>query len=107
VLSTLFLLLTVLMYVGYAKRHKIAREHGRVSYFLTLLFFLLGLMAKPMLVTLPFVLLLLDYWPLRRLELGKFRRTLRPLVLEKIPFFVLAAASSAILSRTKSSAPAN
>jgi tetratricopeptide (TPR) repeat protein len=61
---------------------------------LALLFFVLGLMAKPMLVTLPFVLLLLDYWPLGRLEFGpKF--SWRPVV-EKIPFFVLAAVCSLV-----------
>jgi len=61
VLSTFFWLLTMLAYVRYAERPKPTR------YLLTLLVFILGLMTKPMLVTLPFCLLLLDYWPLNRL----------------------------------------
>jgi len=56
-------------------------------YSLALLFFALGLMSKPMVVTLPFVLLLLDYWPLARWS----RQNLRGLVEEKIPFFLLSA----------------
>jgi hypothetical protein len=59
---------------------------------MTLLFLALGLMAKPMLVTLPFVMLLLDWWPLRRLASSTARR----LVLEKWPFFALAAASCVV-----------
>src|SRR5262245_13554720 len=57
----------------------------------------LGLMAKPMLVTLPFVMLLLDLWPLRRLDLARgwsaAMRTAIPLVLEKVPLVVISAAS--------------
>jgi tetratricopeptide (TPR) repeat protein len=89
-LSTLFWMLTVWTYAAYAKRS------NKPAYATAILFFALGLMCKPMLVTLPFVLLLLDYWPLRRLESGPMRRTLGPLVLEKIPFFVLAAISSVV-----------
>jgi hypothetical protein len=65
VLSTFFWMLTVGSYVWYVER----RGTGR--YLLALLFFSLGLMAKPMLVTLPFVLLLLDYWPLGRFQVKK------------------------------------
>jgi tetratricopeptide (TPR) repeat protein len=61
VLSTFFWMLTLLGYVRYAKHRSVGR------YLLVMLFFALGLMAKPMLVTLPFVLLLLDLWPLGRL----------------------------------------
>ncbi len=62
VLSTFFWMLTMGAYSYYV-------EHpGLRRYFFVLLFFILGLMAKPMLVTLPFVLLLLDYWPLRRFQ---------------------------------------
>jgi protein O-mannosyl-transferase len=60
-LSTLFLLLTLWAYVGYA------RKPGMLRYLLVALLFILGLMSKPMLVTLPLALLLLDYWPLGRL----------------------------------------
>jgi len=65
-------------------------------YLAALFFFALGLMSKPMLVTLPFLLLLLDYWPLQRLELKTpilKLKTLLPLLIEKLPFFALAAAS--------------
>jgi tetratricopeptide (TPR) repeat protein len=65
VLSTFFWMLTMGAYAFYVERRELKR------YLLTLLFFSLGLMAKPMVVTLPFVLLLLDYWPLRRLTRGK------------------------------------
>ena len=84
VLSTFFALLTLLAYARFAK------ENSRRAYWLALLFFALGLLAKPMLVTLPFLLLLLDFWPLKRFPLSAFRF---PLLLEKIPFFVLTAAS--------------
>ena len=65
VLSTFFWMLTMGAYVFYVERRELKR------YLLALFFFGLGLMAKPMLVTLPFVLLLLDYWPLRRLQMEK------------------------------------
>ncbi len=60
------------------------------SYWFSFLFFVLGLMSKPMLVTLPFVLLLLDFWPLNRFQ----HKSIRRLVAEKIPFFVAALAIS-------------
>ena len=107
VLSTLFWLLTMWSYAGYAHRGGVKR------YLITLLLFALGLMAKPMLVTLPFVMLLLDYWPLSRLQPKEFSIESLPqernienikdkisiffhLLLEKIPFFILAAVSSLI-----------
>ena len=93
VLSGLFWVLTMVCYLRYT------RTGGRSSYSLTLVVFGLGLMAKPMLVTLPFVLLLLDYWPLNRLDSDPTvsrLRMVRPLVVEKIPFFVLSAASCVI-----------
>ena len=89
VLSTLFWMLTVLAYAGYAQRDP-ANLQRRWFYLLSILLFALGLMAKPMLVTLPFILLLLDYWPLRRKE-GWLR-----LALEKIPFVLLAIASAVV-----------
>jgi Tfp pilus assembly protein PilF len=90
VLSTMFWLLALWFYLGYA-RSKTPR-HRRINYSLGLGCFALGLMCKPMVVTLPFALLLIDYWPLHRL--GK--KTIRNLVWEKIPFFLLAAAGSVI-----------
>jgi Flp pilus assembly protein TadD len=85
VLSALFWILTIWAYARYAESPSVKR------YMPVLLFFAAGLMAKPMLVTLPFVLLLLDYWPLRRLN-----RNIGPLLFEKIPLLVMAAASSVV-----------
>jgi hypothetical protein len=65
VLSTFFWMLTIWAYLGYVRRPAFNR------YLLILFSFTLGLMVKPMLVTLPFVLLLLDYWPLHRLQLSQ------------------------------------
>ena len=86
VLSAFFFLLTLWAYVDGIKNEKLKIK----NYLLALLFFALGLMSKPMLVTTPFVLLLLDYWPLKR------DRKWPPLILEKIPFFVLAMVSSIV-----------
>ena len=88
VLSTLFWLLTMLAYVRYVERSSAGR------YILALTFFALGLLAKPMLVTLPFVLLLLDYWPLDRFSNSRF--SIRNSVIEKLPFFFLSILSSVI-----------
>ncbi|HZQ47531.1 MAG TPA: hypothetical protein VFC07_10995, partial [Verrucomicrobiae bacterium] len=89
VLSTFFWLLTMAAYGAYAKASKVQGPGSKVGYCLALLAFALGLLSKPMVVTLPFVLLLLDYWPLKRIaELNK--DNLARLVLEKIPFFILA-----------------
>ncbi len=81
VLSGVFFMLTLLAYADYARRP------GVLRYLWVVLAYVLGLMAKPMLVTVPLVLLLLDYWPLGRL--GAWRRC----VLEKLPLLALAAAS--------------
>lgn len=70
VLSTFFGMLTILAYIRYVKKRNIFR------YFLVLILLSLGLMAKPMLVTLPFVLLLLDFWPLKRFKLT-FKSSIR------------------------------
>jgi tetratricopeptide (TPR) repeat protein len=92
VLSTLFWLSTLFAWVAYARSKRIG------PYLLALVLYALGLMTKPMLVTLPFTLLLLDYWPLRRIDLpiGGKGPVLRGLVTEKIPFFVLTAASCVV-----------
>ena len=63
-------MLTLWAYLGYARR-----PFSLVRYLAVVVLFALGLMAKPMLVTLPFVLLLLDYWPLGRLAAGTLRAT--------------------------------
>lgn len=91
VLSTFFWLLTMLLYRYYAASPSIWR------YVAVLATFALGLMAKPMLVSLPIVLLLLDYWPLGRMKLGSGKgREIWRLVLEKLPFFALVVFSSVI-----------
>ena len=91
VLSTLFWLLTMHAYLRYVK------TPGKINYSLVMLVFALGLMTKPMLVTLPLVLLLLDYWPLKRFELVKADRPrFFLLALEKIPLICLAVASSVV-----------
>jgi protein O-mannosyl-transferase len=136
-LSTLFGLLAIWAYAAYVGKSEVQSPkskaqgtksvaHGQWSgvlglssilplpfsryYFLSLLLFALGLMCKPVLVTLPFVLLLLDYWPLRRLSFPTLQRPPAPprhalphstqlllgVVLEKLPFFVLSAVTSAI-----------
>lgn len=92
VMSGAFFLLTVLAYARYVD----ARTAGRVAWgrYLTVLgLFAAGLMCKPMLVTVPLVLLVLDYWPLGR---GGSLVALRGLVLEKLPLFVLSAADAVV-----------
>ena len=101
VLSTLFWLLTVWAYVRYVEALKIQNPKSKAFYATAVFFFALGLMAKPMVVTLPFVLLLLDYWPLNRCGWLDFRR-----VAEKLPFFVLAAACCVVACRTQQHAGA-
>jgi protein O-mannosyl-transferase len=90
VLSTLFWIATTFAYVWYVRRC------GARRYLLVVFLFALGLMAKPMLVTLPCTLLLLDFWPLRRMEKRKGSFPIRSLLLEKTPLFFLVALSSVI-----------
>lgn len=106
VLSTLFWMLALLSYIHYTRYLRVK------NYLLTLLLFVLGLLSKPMVVTLPFVLLLLDYWPLQRFQSagppakkedppgpsgrGAFsKKRGMPLVTEKVPFLILSAMSGA------------
>ena len=105
VLSGLFFMLTLAAYVEYARR-----PFALARYFSVVALFSLGLMAKPMLVTLPLVLLLLDYWPLRRVIGGQpppallsspwsrnmdllRRGSVSRVVLEKLPLMVLSVAT--------------
>ncbi len=101
VLSTLFWLLTIWAYLNYVEKPNFK------TYSLVFLSFTFGLMSKPMVVTLPFVLLLLDYWPLRRLKFGyetgnnktmakknAKRSEVFLLILEKFPLFLLAISFS-------------
>jgi protein O-mannosyl-transferase len=124
VLSTFFWMLTLLAYARYAqcqgseaKSPAVDRAAGETRspnpssifplpssffYWLALLFFVLGLMAKPMLVTLPLVLLLLDYWPWQRLtSLDPRASTFRRLVLEKAPFFLCSCVACVITLRAQ------
>src|SRR5438874_5398378 len=99
VLSAVFFMLTLAAYVRYVR----APSPGR--YFFVAMIFALGLMSKPMLVTVPFVLLLLDYWPLRRFDKGtqftgrgiaswlKQRPGYQQLFLEKTPLLILSGLS--------------
>lgn len=120
VLSAFFWLLSMMAYARYVGGFKVQSLKFKVYYCLSLLCFVLGLLSKPMVVTLPFVLLLLDFWPLRRIYDLRFIRLRREatarqaiyerreepagraglsfgwLVWEKMPFFVLAAASCVV-----------
>ena len=94
VLSGLFFLLTLHAYAAYAAKPQAWR------YLLALCLFVLGILSKPMLVTVPCLLLLLDYWPLRRMTFAASKRdagnrfSLGRLILEKIPFALIAASWS-------------
>src|SRR6266480_532178 len=93
VLSGLFFVLTIGAYVRYVRGPSLAR------YGLVCMLFAVGLMCKPMLITLPFVLLLLDYWPLNRMNApgdpaNNHLPTARRIIVEKLPLLVLGAASS-------------
>jgi hypothetical protein len=89
VLSSLFALLALLAWVGWVRRR------SGLAYAGALALFALGLMAKPMLVTLPCLLLLLDVWPLGRLR-APFGRSVARLVVEKLPWFALSGASAVV-----------
>lgn len=93
VLSTLFWVLTMWAYVRYVRQPSFAK------YTATAALFAAGLLAKPMLVTLPFALLLVDVWPLGRLP---NRAAFRARLWEKLPLFTLSAAASVITTRCRS-----
>ncbi|MFH1350093.1 MAG: tetratricopeptide repeat protein, partial [Pseudomonadota bacterium] len=107
VLSTFFGLLAIWAYIRYAD------QPGAMRYLGAFIFYILSLASKPMLITLPFLLLLLDYWPLRRFEFKNPSHSNRtppvepiqptsrngpmlPLILEKAPFLLLAMASGIV-----------
>ena len=109
VLSTTFFILTLRLYVEYAEKK------SRYIYILAVSVFTLGLMSKQMLVSVPFILLLLDFWPLRRFSLdtcGEPLKQFRPietrsLLLEKAPFLLLSVIASviAVISQQRTIAP--
>jgi tetratricopeptide (TPR) repeat protein len=110
VLSTFFGLLSLWAYACYAGKSKVAADaatqhatrntqHVSRLYLLSLLLFALSLMSKPTLVTFPFLLLLLDFWPLQRLSFPTLQPSTIPplrLLLEKLPFLALSAASCVV-----------
>jgi Flp pilus assembly protein TadD len=96
VLCAFFGLLSLLFYARYSQSKTASRQSPIADYMLTLFFFACGLMSKAMVVTLPFVMLLLDYWPLKRLGIGDWRLAIFRLVREKIPFFAMSAALSVV-----------
>jgi len=91
VLSGLFFMLTLWAYTSYARR-----PFSLVRYLAVMILFVLGLMSKPMLMTLPCVLLLLDYWPLKRLGPPWKTSAAVRLVIEKLPLLALSAACCAV-----------
>jgi Flp pilus assembly protein TadD len=95
VLSTLFWMATLWAYAEWAERALSQRPGRGWFYALSLVCLALGLMSKPMLVTVPFVLLLIDFWPLGRLRLVDGSNA-RQLIVEKLPFFALAAAACVV-----------
>ena len=109
VLSMLFLLLALHSYIWYTRRPRADR------YALIVFFFTLALLSKPQVITFPFLLLLFDYWPLRRIGATQAdphiavavstplasKRSVSWLVIEKIPFLVLAAASAFITMKAQ------
>jgi hypothetical protein len=104
VLSTFFMFATLILYTAYAKNSR------RLLYIVTLLLYVIGLSSKPMLVTLPFVMLLWDFWPLGRLRLktrlkrnilysmfdGASTSTPLRLISEKLPFFAFSLLSCVV-----------
>ena len=129
VLSAFFWMLTLIAYTRYAQRVTSGKwqvtgtdstpppaiRHPPLFYWLALFFFACGLMSKPMAVTLPFVLLLVDFWPLKRFSRFTFHvshseqpsteSTVR-LICEKLPFFALTLAESVVTFRVQKSAGA-
>jgi hypothetical protein len=107
VLSAFFWMLTLLAYAQFANLSKVQNPKSKVFYVLALLAFACGLMSKPMVVTMPFVLLLLDFWPLGRVagsEISKPSTFNLQLLTEKIPFFALTLASCLITYRVQNGA---
>ena len=119
VLSTFFWLLTIIAYAqeqgarskeqNSVRRNPCSLPHSPCSkfYFAALVFCALALLSKPMAVTLPFTLLLVDVWPLGRIQNSEFRiQNFKNLLLEKIPFFLLALALCAVTFLAQRSAGA-
>lgn len=93
VLCAFFYLLSLLAYLRYA--NKVIADN-KFFYFLSILSFMLALLSKPMAVSLPLVLIILDYYPLRRFDPCKRGKQMKDIVIEKIPFFLFSLISSVI-----------
>jgi len=96
VLSALFFLLALLVYAKYVNLSTVRNSERKTYYLATLALFVLGLMSKPMVLTLPCVMLLLDYWPLRRwshVKSDSQMQSLASLIVEKLPFFIFGMIS--------------
>lgn len=89
-LSAVFWFLTVILYINYSQ------SRNRKFLFLSLIFYALSLLSKPIGLPLPFILILIDYWPLQRLKDGSTINDIIPLIIEKIPYIVLAVAIGTI-----------
>jgi tetratricopeptide (TPR) repeat protein len=98
VFSGLFFMLTIGAYARYVENLKFQISNFKFFYIASVVLFAMGLMCNPMLVTLPLVLLLLDYWPLQRVE------SARRLVMEKLPLLALSAASCVVALLARSGA---
>ena len=98
-LSTFFWLLTMMAYVRFTELSKTQNPKSKFFCLSALILFALGLMSKQMLVTLPCVLLLLDFWPLQRISAFRFPPSdlFRRLLVEKIPFFAMTIVASAVI----------
>jgi Flp pilus assembly protein TadD len=102
-LSTWFGLLTFWAYASYVEKSRTRAPRRRICYGLALGAFGCSLLSKPMLVTLPFLLLLLDYWPLERLQFGassivgtaNSKSSISRLLLEKVPFLAMSLVAGA------------
>jgi protein O-mannosyl-transferase len=93
-LCTFWAILAVWAYVTFTRKK--TGPARALTYSMSLVFFAAGLLSKPMVVTLPFILMLLDYWPLRRIKVGDEARGILSKFGEKIPFLILSVASSTI-----------
>lgn len=106
VLSTFFALLTLIFYERFVVQSKSKKHKSKTFYIAALFAFVCGLMSKPMLVTLPFIMLLLDYWPLQRCnrafqiagkrDINVAATNIKFLLVEKTPFFALTVASCVV-----------
>jgi protein O-mannosyl-transferase len=99
VLSGLFWMLALLAYAVYVGHSRVSSLKSKGWYALALLFFACGLMSKPTILTLPLILLLLDWWPLRRFQHSTFNSECRTLFWEKLPFLALGLVSATISLR--------